>query len=185
MTVCVEAVNDQIECPRYRKNPAAANQSFGVHFSPPPPPPQSLSSATTIATSQASEAFCFLLEVKGPELEFLTPSPAENAEVMSYAACPLTLTLASLSHSPHTHTRVLDAVTRRKRRGDVVEEYVLPPHTRRCRSSCRMQPAPSHSHSPHPRTRLTLTLASPSHSPHTRLHTRLTLALASRSHSLL
>ena len=38
MTVCVEAVNDQIECPRYRKNPAAANQSFGVHFSPPPRP---------------------------------------------------------------------------------------------------------------------------------------------------
>jgi hypothetical protein len=87
ITVCVEAVNDQAECPHYRKN--LGDQSYGVHYSAAglvKPP---------IATSQASEQVCFHLEVTGPDLQFMSPTPAQDDVVVTYMGCPFTQTLAT------------------------------------------------------------------------------------------
>ena len=52
ITICFEAVNDQVECPRYRPN--NGQQSYGVHESPVDPPPAVPSTSPAIVVSQAS-----------------------------------------------------------------------------------------------------------------------------------
>lgn len=52
ITICFEAVNDQLECPRYRPN--NDQQPYGVHESPIAPPPAVPSPSPAIVVSQAS-----------------------------------------------------------------------------------------------------------------------------------
>ena len=100
MTVCVEAVNDQIECPRYRKNNAA--QLYGTYAS------GEVGDMTTkhkIMPSQASEPHCFHIEVPGPKLVFVRDdgedmassdlTPPEDATVVTYVGCPFSLTIVA------------------------------------------------------------------------------------------
>ena len=84
--VCFEAVNDQLECPRYRKNRGA--QVYGVHASPVGPSPP-------ITVSQASEPLCVKLDVTGPNLAWMEPTPKEGEVVLTYMRCPLTVTLVT------------------------------------------------------------------------------------------
>jgi hypothetical protein len=87
ITICVEAVNDQTECPRYRKNNGI--QNYGVHYS-------AAGIATPpIMTSQASETSCFHLEVKAPNLHFVELTPEQDSTVVTFMGCPLTLTLTA------------------------------------------------------------------------------------------
>ena len=84
--VCFEAVNDQLECPRYRKNTGA--QAYGVHESPIQPSPP-------IVVSQASEPLCLKLDVTGPNLAWMDPTPEEDEVVLTYMGCPLTIQLVT------------------------------------------------------------------------------------------
>jgi hypothetical protein len=84
--VCFEAVNDQLECPRYRKNRGA--QAYGVHASSVGPSPP-------ITVSQASEPLCVKLDVTGPNLAWIEPTPKEGEVVLTYMGCPLTVTLVT------------------------------------------------------------------------------------------
>jgi len=101
MTICVEAVNDQQECPRYRKNnAAAATQPFAQHFSAAGVLP------SPITTSQASEPYCFHIQVNGPDLHFVDPTPAQDVTVVTYIGCPFTLTLAAEDGTNHFNLQI-------------------------------------------------------------------------------
>jgi len=77
--ICFEAVNDQVECPRYRPN--RAHQPYALHQSPAGPSP-------SIIVSQASEPLCVKLDVTGPDLVWIAPTPAEGATILTYMGCP-------------------------------------------------------------------------------------------------
>ena len=93
ITICVEAVNDQAECPRYRKN--NGNQQYGVHYS------AAGIEVPPIMTSQASEASCFHLEVQGPDLQFAALTPEQDSTVVTYMGCPFELTLTAQDKNNH------------------------------------------------------------------------------------
>lgn len=100
ITVCFEAFNDQVECPRYRTNTGAKVsvgqyqrdslivQSYGVH--------ESVDQYNRpIKVSQASEPLCVKLDVPGPQLVWADPTPAEGHVVLTYSGCPLVITLVT------------------------------------------------------------------------------------------
>ena len=81
-TLCFEAVNDQIECPRYRANtgPQKPSQYIGPN----------------ISVSQASEPLCVQLDVPGPKIEWINPTPDAGSTVTTYMGCPLKLNFAAI-----------------------------------------------------------------------------------------
>jgi hypothetical protein len=77
ISVCFEAVNDQKQCPYYQTNSVV--QPFGVYF------------GAGINGSQASENVCVLLRVPLPKISWGSATPDDNARLVTYAGCPLSI----------------------------------------------------------------------------------------------
>ncbi len=82
--VCFEAVNDQVECPRFRPNKNSTSQAYGLHI------------GGGVAVSQASEPLCVQLDVPGPILKWVDPSPGEGMTITTYMGCPLEMQFAAI-----------------------------------------------------------------------------------------
>jgi len=65
-----------------------SHQPYALHQSPAGPSP-------SIIVSQASEPLCVKLDVTGPDLVWIAPTPAEGATILTYMGCPLTITLVT------------------------------------------------------------------------------------------
>ena len=81
ISICFEAVNDQTQCPYYQRN--SAFQPYGVY------------SGIGINGSQASESICVLFRIPAPVVSWIYTTPAESAQLVTYAGCPFSIELSA------------------------------------------------------------------------------------------
>ena len=80
--ICFQAVNDQLQCPRYVPN--LGSQDYGVFV------------GAGINGSQESEPFCVKITVPPPNVSWVHPTPAEDAVLEATAGCDFKVGLAAM-----------------------------------------------------------------------------------------
>jgi len=90
--LCFEAVNDQVECPRFRRN--TGPQGAAVHY------------GEGVTVSQASEPLCVFLDVPGPRIKWIAPTPEEGETVITYMGCPLEMQFAAVDLENYFDLRI-------------------------------------------------------------------------------
>uniref|UniRef100_A0A7S1HLK0 LysM domain-containing protein n=1 Tax=Hemiselmis andersenii TaxID=464988 RepID=A0A7S1HLK0_HEMAN len=77
--VCFEATNDQIECPPFR--PDSGVVPYGTWHGP------------GVTPSQASQPLCITLNIPGPTIQWIDPTPLAEETLTTYMGCLFAITL--------------------------------------------------------------------------------------------
>jgi hypothetical protein len=79
--ICFEATNDQILCPAFRNDTTPA--AYGVF------------TGAGIRPSQSSQPLCINVEVPGPAIQWIVPTPAQEETLTTYMGCLFAINLTA------------------------------------------------------------------------------------------